>query len=329
MSPVDEGDDLPVLFVSGKGRSGSTVLSMVLGEVDGVVAGGELRFAWQRGIIENRNCGCGRPFAECPLWSEVTERLADIRGDTGARASRVGADHNRLFRWRAVPRFLAGGRAVRSWPELDRWATAAGDLYRALAATTGAGVVVDSSKWPVDPSMLGLVPRIRPVAVQLVRDPRAVAWSWQRRRIQHDRAEAREMDRFGPWHTAASWVARNLVVEASTTRWQVPRLVLRYEDFVEDPSAAVRRIGEIAEVELDPTGVVEGGVVHRSVNHTVAGNPARFGEEPIELRPDDEWRTGLSRRDRWAVSAVTAPLLPRYGYPLRSSVGGPDDEVGR
>jgi hypothetical protein len=318
MNADSRGDDLPVIFVSGKGRSGSTVLSMVLGELDGVVAGGELRFLWQRGIVENRNCGCGRPFADCPVWSEVADRLVGDGGEIGGDVERVAAAHDRIFRWLAVPRLLAGGRALRGWDDLDLWAEATGHLYRALADATGAGLVVDSSKWPVDPGMLGLVPGIRPIAVQLVRDPRAVAWSWQRRKAHFDLDEGREMDRFGPVHSSASWVARNAVVEAATTRWRVPRLVLRYEEFVADPSSTVRRIGDAAGVHLDPAGTIEGHTVRRGGDHIVAGNPTRFGGGSIELAPDDEWRTGLPRSQRWAVTTVTAPLLRRYGYPLRA-----------
>lgn len=327
MSEGSPADDLPVIFVSGKGRSGSTVLSMVLGELDGVVAGGELRFLWPRGLVANRNCGCGRPFGECPVWSAVIERLSDGDGVPADAVRRITAAHDRIFRWRAVPRFLAGRRAVRGWDELDRWASAASGVYRALAATTGARVVVDSSKWPVDPGMLGLVPGIRPIAVQLVRDPRAVAWSWQRRTAQYDLDVRREMDRFGPWYSSASWLGRNAVVEAATARWHVPRILLRYEDFVDDPSAAVRRIGEVAGVDLDPEGVIAGRSVPRSVNHTLAGNPVRFGEGPLELLPDDEWRTRQRRRQQWAVTAVTAPLLRRYGYPLRAK-GSTDGRRG-
>ena len=317
MSTNRGAGDLPVIFVSGKGRSGSTVLSVVLGEIDGVTAGGELRFLWRRGLLENRNCGCGRPFVTCPVWSAAMKRLGGGGGLQPDEIERLAAVHDRVFRWAAMPRLLAGRRAVAGWSDLDAWADANGELYRALAETTSARVVVDSSKWPADPGLLGLVPGIRPVAVHLVRDPRAVAWSWQRTRTQYDLEVERDMDRFGPWHSSASWLARNVVVEVATRRWQVPRLVLRYEDFVEDPAAAVRRIGEVAEVDLDPTGVIDDRSVARSVNHTVAGNPARFGEGPIELRPDDEWRQHLPRTDRWIVNAITAPLLVRYGYPLR------------
>lgn len=314
MTQAHDGD-LPVVFISGKGRSGSTVLSMILGELDGVTNGGELRFLWRRGIVEDRRCGCGVPFAECPVWSAVVSRMEDAGP---LDVDRALAAHDRLFRWSSVPRFVAGGRAAGPRDALATWAAAAGSLYRSLAEVTGASVVVDSSKWPADPSMLGLVPGIRPVVVHLVRDPRAVAWSWQRTKPQYDLAEVREMDRFGPVHSSVSWVARNLVVAGVTSRWSVPRLVLRHEDVVDDPAGAVRSIAGFGGLDLATEGVIDGRTVRRSVNHTVAGNPARFGDGPLELTADDEWQGRLPRRQRLVVTALTAPLLRRYGYPVRA-----------
>jgi len=48
--------------------------------------------------------------------------------------------------------------------------------------------------------------------------------------------------------------------------------------------------------------------------HTVAGNTDRFLTGPIELAVDDEWKTRLRRRDHRLVTALTWPLLLRYGY---------------
>jgi hypothetical protein len=48
------GGRVTVLYVAGTGRSGSTLLARVLGEADGFVAAGELRYVWQRGLVEDR-----------------------------------------------------------------------------------------------------------------------------------------------------------------------------------------------------------------------------------------------------------------------------------
>ena len=60
-----------VLFISGWGRSGSTLLDRMLSSSLGFFASGELREVWWRGVQENRQCGCGVGFNECPFWRAV------------------------------------------------------------------------------------------------------------------------------------------------------------------------------------------------------------------------------------------------------------------
>src|SRR4029078_5765586 len=70
---VDRTQGLRVLFIAGWGRSGSTLLDRILGQVPGVFSAGELRHIWQRGVGEDRLCGCGEPFASCSVWRKVSE----------------------------------------------------------------------------------------------------------------------------------------------------------------------------------------------------------------------------------------------------------------
>jgi hypothetical protein len=60
-----------VAYIAGAGRSGSTLLAMLLGALPGCVSIGELRHMWRRGIQLNQRCGCGEPFWDCPFWSDV------------------------------------------------------------------------------------------------------------------------------------------------------------------------------------------------------------------------------------------------------------------
>jgi hypothetical protein len=50
------------------------------------------------------------------------------------------------------------------------------------------------------------------------------------------------------------------------------------------------------------------------VHHTASGNPMRFSTGRIAIRPDDAWREAMPRTQRRAVTALTLPLLARYGY---------------
>ena len=58
-------------------------------------------------------------------------------------------------------------------------------------------------------------------------------------------------------------------------------------------------------------------------DHLVWGNPNRFDYGEITIRPDDRWHEGLNRRDRFVVSALTAPLLGRTDYSIRPSGAAP------
>jgi hypothetical protein len=48
--------------------------------------------------------------------------------------------------------------------------------------------------------------------------------------------------------------------------------------------------------------------------HTVSGNPVRFQQGWTRVKPDLEWREKLAGGQRRVISAVTGPLLAKYGY---------------
>jgi hypothetical protein len=91
---------------------------------------------------------------------------------------------------------------------------------------------------------------------------------------------------------------------------------LRYEDFVYDPrfylAETLIKVGFDDEAGSLP--VVRGREISLSVDHTVSGNPSRFRTGNIELRPDEEWKVKMRGADKNVVTALTAPLLLKYGY---------------
>src|SRR5690242_10887667 len=70
---LENRNNVKVLFIAGSGRSGSTLLDMLLGQINGFYSTGELRFIWERGFGQNQLCGCGKPFRECDFWTEVVK----------------------------------------------------------------------------------------------------------------------------------------------------------------------------------------------------------------------------------------------------------------
>lgn len=313
---------MKVLSIVGPGRSGSTLLAGILGEPTGAVDVGELRWLWQHGVLEGRPCGCGVPPVECPVWSAV---LVKTLGDLPAPGAGTAADREVFDVVAAMERL--GGRPVRTrtirsasrpeprWHDLALVRAVTADLLVALAATTGARMVVDSSKRPVDAAVMAGVPEVDHYVLHLVRDPRAVAFSWGRVKERAGPGSA-PMARRGAASSAERWMENNLGSEL--LRRHVPGerwLRLRYEDFVAAPGPTLDRLlGWLGEPGPSPIGA--DGTVELHGNHSVAGNPVRFTTGPVPIRADDEWRRALPARHRALVTTLTLPLLAHYGYPL-------------
>ncbi|MGH7857673.1 MAG: sulfotransferase, partial [Candidatus Binatia bacterium] len=191
-----------VVYVAGKGRSGSTLLDRLLGGIDGWFSTGELWRLWDWGLEQGYRCGCGRCVRDCPTWRQILgvafERLPD--------PSTMVRLRDQVLSWRSAPRLLRRAGGMRdTWPALEEYVDVQRRLYEAVAAVTESRVVVDSSKWPIEPAVLGLVPGVRVLVLHLVRDPRAVAHSWSRTKAYTDRPDV-PMDRFGVFHSATSWL---------------------------------------------------------------------------------------------------------------------------
>ena len=311
-----EGGPAParVLFIGGCGRSGSTLLDRMLGELPGFVSTGEVRFIWQRGLVENRLCGCGEPFRECPFWRSVGEEA--FGGWDALDAEEVVALDRAVNRHRYIPLLLAP-RLSRSFEaRLQRYVDILGALYAAIERVSGGACIVDSTKDPPFAFLLERVPTIDLRIVHLVRDSRGVAFSWtkQVRRPEKDEV-VRFMDTYHPVEMGVRWVVYNACFHL-LGRLGVPRLMTRYEEVVASPRREIERMVALAGADVDREAFdfLNGRRVELGVHHTISGNPMRFQRGAIELAVDEEWRSRLSPVHRRMVSLFTFPLLVRYGY---------------
>ena len=295
---------LTVLYILGWCRSGSTVLGNISAEVPGVFHAGELRFLWQNGVLgtgSNRRCGCGESLTDCSLWSRVLEEARPPGRGPGEHARDVVA-------WQAACRTRHTGRVMRAAPP-NGWPATLAATYRAIAAQTGASVVVDSSKFASDAALLPRFEGIRPAYIHLIRDPRGVAHSWLRPKDYTGRR--------GVLNSSAYWLGFNIAAERVCREAGDRALRLRYEDLTGDPRGAIARVLNLAGLPADGNPVRPDGSMHLGPNHTVTGNPNRFDRGPGRLREDRRWHNGMPTWQRSAVTLITLPLLGRYRYPRR------------
>ena len=310
-------DGVDVVFIGGASRTGSTLLSLLLGSLPGHFAAGEMRYLWLRGLQANQLCGCGEPFRSCPLWREVMTTalgpLDDLRPETYTALWKQTAGPLAVLRSLGP---TSRGSALHRREYLDVLRR----VYLALGRVTGGEVVVDSSKYATDCLLLSSLPGVRVHAIHLVRDSRAVAYSWRRKK-QRPEIHWRDQDMMlmSPLRSSFDWSSMNAAMEYVGAR--VDRYDrIRYEDLVCDP------VGTLVPIVPDGMGpalveVLAGGHARGSTSHTVSGNPLRFEHGPLTIRPDDEWLTSIDPGDSRLVTALTWPLLMRYGYAIAPERG--------
>ncbi|MEV1169372.1 sulfotransferase [Nonomuraea sp. NPDC049784] len=293
---TDRATTTRVIYLGGLGRSGTTLLERLLGELPGVVALGEVVHLWERGVLAEELCGCGTPFPACPFWRQVGERA--FGGWTPALVGRVLTLRHRVDRTRRIARI--------EHPDLAEYVQA----YRLLYEATGARVVIDSSKHASLACCLvagGVDVRI----VHVVRDPRAVAHSWARTVRRPE--DGRPMTRWGPARTAIHWTAQNAALELLPRRGaRVTRV--RYEDLLAAPGPTLASLALGLGLTEPDRPFLDDRTAWLGPSHTASGNPMRFLVGRVELRRDDSWVTGLRDGDRRVVNALTWPLRARYGY---------------
>ena len=310
---ASEGDSgrspVRVIYLTGTGRSGSTLLGNAIGSLPGALSAGEIRFLLRRGIGDGGRCACREAVVECPVWRPALEKtFGTVPGRE--EALRLDAALTSLVRRRRV-RWWARGRTS---PEAEELVDLHGRLIANLAEASGATTIVDSSKIATFGALLGRSPQLDVKPVHLVRDPRAVAYSWQREvASQAVPGYDGEMERFHAGKAAAMWLHSTVSVGIAFRKRGIDVIDVRYEDFVADPAAILRRIATFAGIAPE-TDFASDGTLDLRTSHAVAGNPNRMRTGPVTLRADTTWQSDLTTRDRLTVSALTTTHRRGHGY---------------
>ncbi len=303
-----------MLYIGGYTRSGSTMFNRLLATIDDHLAVGEVWHIWRVGLQENQLCGCGVPIRSCPFWTEVFDTafggFEKVETDKMMRLWNSVQDRKYLP-YLVFPHLRPPAYARR----LERYQRILGRLYRAIRDVSGASLIVDSSKLASYAFMLGEVDELKIDGIQLVRDSRATAYSWQRKKLRPEvHWEERYMERYSLAKSAFEWNSMHTLLALAMRRFD-RHVVLRYEDLTADPAGTVEQLAGAFEADWSrPPWDETGRGVEFGIDHTIGGNPNRFSSGRAVIRTDDAWREQMPRWQQAAMSAMTLPVLARYGY---------------
>ena len=302
-----------ILAIAGAGRSGSTLLDKILGQEENIVSVGELDHVWDAGFRKNLLCSCHTPFKRCRFWNDVFDEafggMHNVNADEIMRL-KLSVDRAIFAPFIAIPWL----RTPRYSRELHVYVDILSKLYKAVHKISNNRIILDSSKSPSYLHALRLATDTELNIIHLVRDSRAVVYSWQRKKLV---TQSQKKEDYMPTQNTAKsslqWSVRN-VLTYSLKSFSTSYQLVRYEDFVKEPQSVLTNITTNLNIDNCQFSCLTERSSNKTEIHAILGNPIRFEKEPIRIRADMEWKEKLKTREKFLSTALTFPLLFAYGY---------------
>ena len=247
-----------VIYIAGNGRSGSTLLDMMLGSGEHNFSAGELTFITREGISQEY-CSCGATIGECWVWRKVMELWSSSLSISSARYQIL---RKRYERNKSLPKLIFNI----VWPGKDflTYCAATQSLFEAIQNVTKARVIIDSSK---SASRILILRRFSDLTViHLCRNFTGVMNSVNKfspKNIEEGIEE--DIHITPPWRALINWILNNFLVSILSVG--IRRHRIHYGQMVRNTNDVISTLGDEFQV---PT---EGGF---SADHMLAGNVVRL-----------------------------------------------------
>jgi hypothetical protein len=300
-----------LLYIASNGRSGSTLLEMLLNVSPQLWTLGEFHvLPWE--IRENNKpCGCGSSVERCELWGPVIAEHRDVllRGSIDRFRRTYNVD--RTLRIAELPSLLTG--RLRSNPhkmaEVHRYAEENRRVLEAVRSRatqlgrSSLAWLVDASKSPYRLLWLAASGQFELRVIHLVKDPRAFAYSVSKHSTGISQA-------YRVARAAARWQVENRLFGVLAQQYLIADQVfqLRYEQLAAHTDET---LGELADwLNIRPWSGARD--VFREKNHGISGNPSRFESRGIQL--DEQWKQKLPTSLQRLAFRCGRRLASQYGY---------------
>lgn len=326
------------IYIAGRGHSGSTLLTLLLGRHPDIIAGGELanlslQCYRKEGLTKwEALCGCGkRPFS-CPVWQPILKKVHEMSGidmETNPFAwhvSDVGLEEEyRSLAPRKIPFIWARNKFWRVWryahysqsnilhgitqiyrPQIT-WARNRSFIIEKFAENQNAQAVVDASK-----DALGMCDMYyySPLPVKILfitRDCRGSVWSMAKHaKSEKDRTE-KIIQGTDAWITVNQRIM-NRLKSIPSSDW----LQIQYEDLCHDPLQIMKNVFTFLGFD-NPSDILTKTDIQE---HTIAGNKIRLSENITRIKEDTAWSENLSQDELKIITKLAKDFAATLGYHL-------------
>lgn len=280
-----------IVYLMGTGRSGTTILEILLANNPGFFGVGEVTHIFGDGFVRNVSCSCGAPARNCRVWSDVRHqcRWTDDKDK----------EHDALFhRYAWHSRFPALALGLDSQVTRERFRTINRCLFSAVQSVSGAEVVVDSSKYAGRALALARAFPERILVICVTRSPAGLINAFRKTDAGEQRSKSL---------LAVCMYYAYVMLCLRFAIWRLGKRVLHlhYEELGSRPIEALGRIGRFLGRDLGPSMQKVSHNKWLGIGHIVTGNRIRL-EGKIRFRSSADTERLAGRRERlvaWLMNA--------------------------
>lgn len=304
---METPETIKLIYILSSGRSGSTILDMLLGNHIQCWSLGELQILPWEYRKEIQPCGCGLSLRECPFWGGIFQQIKsgelNIQGLDRFR-ERPGA--GKVLRISELGRLIFGLKKENR-KELKCYVSVNEEIFRVLRDRIGDFSDENKSRWLVDaskdPYRLAWLLRsslLQVKVIHLTKHPCGFAHSMLKNISEHRFLKVFRM--------GVRYNIENLLLPFLLKRQGAEIYHLRYEDLASSPQETMTNL-------FDWLGLVNEVVDKehfREDQHGISGNKTRYSGSSISL--DEAWREKLAIHHTFLTKVLTFFSAWQLGY---------------
>lgn len=275
-----------IIFIISAGHSGSTLLTKLLGQQNGIFGGSELvNYSNDSVRSEISYCSCKVPYKNCKFWSEIAKKndIDNLQLFSILKKSKL--PYLKLlvtifFNWKFSSKII------------NKNISAYHALYRSIFQLDNSEIIVDASKSFFNALILASQMEYESNFIFLKRDGRAVLNSYLKSHYYVDIDGVKTKNKrvnFDDKGVVEYWVKQNILgLILKFVRYR-KTTTIKYENLINDTDNQLDKLSNAIDVDFD-----HNILKFSEEDHLFEGNSSRMNTKKIKRIDLEKWRSGLS-----------------------------------
>lgn len=299
---IEKKDKVKLVYIASNGRSGSTLLDMLLGKNAECHTLGEFQMLPIDYQYNTQPCGCGSSVKECNFWQKIFETKSDVI--TSGEISRFRSfGFGKVLRWKELTE-IYWGKSL----ELSAVETYGYENYSIMQEVKNnldgnVEYLVDASKDPYRLKWLAQSGYFDIKVLHIIKQPQAFVYSM----TKQENGFYKRL--YLTIRMSIRWIIENSIIKSVSRKYvgEGNYRKVRYEDLATNPVQELNYIYDLLHITSDPFGE---GDTFKHESHAISGNKMRFSTSSVYL--DEAWKKKMNSTCSAISHIITLPFSKIY-----------------